>query len=183
MLEIREYTPDYKESVRRICIATGSEKGRTDPVYADYACTLYCDEYADHEVVYLLMDEDKAVGYILCAEDADVYAENMKPYLDHLRELGEHYIMMGEMENRMYQELKQDYPAHMHIDVMEDYTHGGHGTALFNTLIRRLEQDHVKGLNLCVASANERAVKFYKKMGFEVLQDLGQALVMGYKVL
>ena len=181
-MKIIEFSEEYKEDARYICLQTGSEKGRTDPVYAKYATLLYCDEYCDHETVYLLIDGAKAAGYILCAENYETFKENMVPYIDQIKELGRRYAGIASMELQLYDALKEEYPAHMHIDILEEYTHGGYGTALFSTLLERLKKDHVKGLNLAVSAANTRAVSFYKKMGFETIKDLGSALVLGMKI-
>ena len=67
---IKEYMPEYREAMEKVCLATASEKARTDKKHGQFSLLMYCDEYLDRELAYMLMnDEDTPVGYILCAKD------------------------------------------------------------------------------------------------------------------
>ncbi|MBR3358518.1 MAG: hypothetical protein IKG46_11945 [Solobacterium sp.] len=46
--KIRKYTPEYRQRMEEICIATASEKARTDEVHAEFTKKMYCDMYLDH---------------------------------------------------------------------------------------------------------------------------------------
>ena len=169
---IKEYMPEYREAMEKVCLSTASEKARTDKKHGQFSLSMYCDEYLDRELAYMLMNEDDTpVGYILCAKDAEQWAVHMEPYLEKIKDLSEEYYEGAVAQIGFYKSFQEEYPAHMHIDIMEEYTHGGNGTKLFEALLERLKKDQVKGLILGVAKSNERAVSFYKKMGFQIIKD------------
>lgn len=182
-MKIITYEPKYRKSVQNICIATASERARLDPVHGKFSLLMYCDEYLDCEMAYLLMNyQDEPVGYILCAKDSSVWKENMKPYAEQIKALPGDYGRNVEDQLEEYEKYKDRYNAHMHIDIMEGYTSGGNGTKLFETLKNRLAEDGVNGICLGVDKHNERAVSFYKKCGFEILEESEGGYTMGLRL-
>lgn len=169
---VEEYTPEFRDAVRKIHISTASEHARTDAKHRDYSLWMYCDEYINHEVSYLLFDENHIPkGYILCAEDFYQWKENMKPYAEKIKALGNPYDIIVERTLSGYEHLADRYPAHLHIDILEDFTGSGHGTMLMKALFERLEKDHVKGLCLYADKKNKRACGFYKHCGFDIFHE------------
>ena len=177
-MEIIEYLPEYREKMEAICIATASERARTDENHKQFSLLMYCDEYVDRELAYMLMDGKEPVGYILCATSAEKWGEHMQPYLKKMKLISEQYYEQAKQSIEFYRSYSDRYPAHMHIDILEEYTHSGNGTKLFETLIERLKKDNIKGLMLGVSKHNARAVNFYLKMGFKIIleQEYGYTL-------
>lgn len=63
-----------------------------------------------------------------------------------------------------------EYPAHLHIDLLPEAQGRGYGRALIeNALIPALAQARVPGVHLGVDPANTTARSFYVKVGFEEL--------------
>ena len=178
-MKIEMYTPEYKKAMEDICIATASERARTQQRHHDFTLLMYCDEYLDHEKALMLMADEQPVGYVLCAENYAAWKQNMTPYAEKIEALGDPYDKHVHDGLEMYGVYASEYPAHMHIDILEKYTGGGNGTALFHALIGLLKKDGVRGLMLGVDLHNIRAVSFYQKMGFVPLNDLG---LMGLKL-
>lgn len=180
VMTIEPYSSFYREKARNIHIATASDRARNDLRHHDFSLWMYCDEYLDHEIAYLLFDENhEPCGYILCAEDFNRWKENMKPYIEKIKTLGEPYDKLVEHSIEGYKNLADRYPAHLHIDILESCTGNGHGTMLMNTLFERLKKDNVKGLCLGVDKENTRAVNFYKHCGFEVFSSDAFGMGMG----
>lgn len=180
-MKVVPYTKEYREDVRRICIDTASPDNKVNPEHHDFTLMMYCDPYVDHETAFVLLDdEDKPRGYILCAEDYEKFAVNIDPYLQKIRKECPNFANRADIS--MYKKEAEEYPAHLHIDVEESYTGNGHGTALMQTLIAYLKERHVKGLILGVDKNNLRAVSFYKKMGFKVLDETEGGAEMGMKL-
>lgn len=75
---------------------------------------------------------------------------------------------MGERGNP---ELLRDYPAHLHIDILPEFHGQGIGTRLMNTFEDHLLENGVTGVHLYTSSLNRKAVPFYKKMGYAVLEE------------
>jgi len=72
---------------------------------------------------------------------------------------------------RVDDELLSHYPAHLHINLPPGYQGQGHGSALMERLLKELGARGVPGVHLGTNSANEKAVPFYKKLGFELLDE------------
>ena len=182
-VSVRPYTPEYRDQLRAVHMATASEHARSDETHGRFSLLMYCDEYLEHETVLMLVDEnDHACGYIMCAEDYASWRKHMIPYAEEIQKLGEPYAHRPYDAFRDYEAASSEYPAHLHIDILEEYTGNHHGTMLMEALIDHLKQKSVKGVCLGVAKANERAFGFYTKMGFRVLASDEGGAFMGLKL-
>jgi GNAT superfamily N-acetyltransferase len=63
-----------------------------------------------------------------------------------------------------------EYPAHLHIDVLEGYQRQGIGTKLVKALESHLKDMKVIGICLGTSERNYKSIPFYKKNGFELLK-------------
>lgn len=63
----------------------------------------------------------------------------------------------------------QDYPAHLHIDLLPAAQGGGNGRRLMDAFLERLRQAGCPGVHLGVGSANERGIRFYERYGYACL--------------
>ena len=175
------YTPEYREDIRRICIETASPDNKVNPEHHYFTLMMYCDPYIDHETAFILMDdENRPQGYILCAENYREFEKHIDPYLQKIRKECPNYASRADIS--LYEKYQDEYPAHLHIDIMEEYTGGGNGTKLMKTLIDHLKTEHVKGLILGADKNNTRAVSFYKKMGFEAIEENEGGVVLAMKL-
>ena len=182
-MTVEEYRPEWREALRSIHMATASENARTNEKHGKMSLALYCDEYLDQETAYVLLDEDRIPrGYILCAEDAMTWIKNMEPYAEEIRALGPPYDRRAEDALHEYELAYKEYPAHLHIDILEEYTGNHHGTMLMEALLERLKKDQVRGVCLGVAKNNPRAVGFYRHCGFEVLEEDENGYFLGLKL-
>jgi ribosomal protein S18 acetylase RimI-like enzyme len=180
IMKIIPFEEKYRNDAERICVDTGDKDNMINPEHRRFSVLMYCDEYIKYETVYLLVnDEDKAVGYIMCAKDYKSFEKHMTPYLEQIRKECPNFAERADI--REYTVLQEEYPAHMHIDIEEEYTGGGRGSALMNTLLDDCRKSGVKGLMLGVDGKNTRAVGFYKKSGFKVLYDSGSGYLMGIR--
>lgn len=184
-MEIRKYKNKDFEAFRKICIDTAAENMR-DTAEKEKTLTLtYCEYYVEREsgVCFALADEnDTAVGYIICAADNRLYAKSFKPYAKKIAKISLKQGLGAYFGARMYKPFYNDYPAHLHIDILPKYQHSGYGTKLMNALKQELRSRNIKGVMLCVGSSNENAVRFYKKNGFKVLQNVPGGIYMGCKL-
>ncbi len=62
------------------------------------------------------------------------------------------------------------YPSHLHVDLLPDRQGAGWGRRLLETLFAALAAAGPPGVHLGVAAANERAIGFYRRMGFTELR-------------
>lgn len=71
------------------------------------------------------------------------------------------------------------YPAHLHIDILPEYQRQGIGFQLMDTLTVHLREQGVPAVMLSVAGDNEKGKNFYRKYGFQVLEETPNEIVMG----
>lgn len=80
--------------------------------------------------------------------------------------------------------LLEDYPAHLHIDILPEYQGHGGGKKLIAALLAKLQADKVRGIHLMKSGENKGAEVFYCRMGFErypVIMDEGESGEIGRK--
>ncbi len=75
-----------------------------------------------------------------------------------------------------------DHPSHLHVDLLPDWQGAGWGRRLLETLFAALAASGSPGVHLGVAAANERAIGFYRRMGFTELRREHGGLTMGRRL-
>ena len=82
----------------------------------------------------------------------------------------------------MIEKFKDEYPAHLHIDLLPDYHRKGLGTLLMDALCTHLKAKGVKGIMLTLWCKNTNACRFYEKYGFNILDNSGTEHAYGLKL-
>jgi ribosomal protein S18 acetylase RimI-like enzyme len=68
----------------------------------------------------------------------------------------------------------QEYPSHLHIDILPRQQGKGNGRRLIQTLLDALAAKGSSGVHLFVGARNERAIAFYRRLGMtEFSRDSG----------
>lgn len=170
MITVKPYNEKYREDVKLICMNTGPESVFTDEKMKDYILTTYCYYYIEKEPenVFLIVDEnDVAQGYIFGASNFDAYLKAFKPYLQNIRKTGalNWFSAIAEITGHMI--YKKKYPAHLHINLNEDFRRNGNGSLLMKTQLENMSSKGIRGIMLITGSENLPAVNFYRKNGFK----------------
>jgi GNAT superfamily N-acetyltransferase len=76
-------------------------------------------------------------------------------------------------------EVVAGHPAHLHIDLHPRLQGIGVGRRLIERMLTRMAEGGVAGVHLGVDQANERAVGFYRRLGFITLVDVGDVYYLG----
>lgn len=63
--------------------------------------------------------------------------------------------------------LVEQYPAHLHIDILSSHQGQGWGEKMINTLLQKLRANAIPGIYLGMVAENHRAHKFYDRIGFQ----------------
>ncbi len=179
-ISIRKYQESDREQVQGICMATGSGEAQQNEVFQNMLLTAFCNYYIEQEPdnCFVAADGQKAVGYVLCAENAEAWAEIFQDqYIAHLDADPLKMFCQGIMNSPL--QFASEYPAHLHIDILPDYQRMGLGTMLMDTLVQHLKEKGIPGLLLSVAGDNTKGKQFYKKYGFQVLAETPHEIVMG----
>lgn len=168
------------ENMEYICLATAApalrETKKREQATLEMYNRYYTRETTEHCFV-LADDENKAVGYILCAPNPKKYKRGfVKHEAKAILKLNLAWGTAAYASAFANKRYEKQYPAHMHIDILPEYQGQGWGTELVQALFAQLKEEKVCGLMLGVAADNTRAIAFYKKQGFEVL---GGSVTMG----
>ena len=128
--------------------------------------------YIDKEICLILKNDlDEVCGYILCAKDLKVYEKNAYPYYLTLKELDEVKAERFPNANRELERFYPEYPAHIHIDILKEYTGNGVCSKLMPALFEVLKEEKVPRICVLVDTNKKRAVRFYEKMGFKAFEE------------
>jgi ribosomal protein S18 acetylase RimI-like enzyme len=76
----------------------------------------------------------------------------------------------------------RDYPAHLHIDLLERTRGLGLGRALVERQLTALRDRGVPGLYLDVARDNANAIAFYDHLGFAAVHELDRSILMARRL-
>lgn len=173
MVTIRNMKIEDRIAVEQICIATASAKAKATAESVQSTLLLYADFYVkncrDHCFV-AVNQNGQVVGYILCAPDYTFYRKEFtKSELASLLAKGLNYFFMGIGEMVAQIPFRKKYPAHLHIDILDEYQRQGIGHKLMDALINHLKSQEIGGVVLFVDPNNEKGINFYKKYGFSSL--------------
>lgn len=186
MITIRPYRDSDRKAVETICVATApaalvateKRKSQTLLLYNRYytrASQAHCFVAAD--------EQDRPVGYILCAPDFKVFRQGfLSKEVKALCKLGPAAVIQGYGEAALPKPFAKKYPAHLHIDIMPEYQRQGAGRKLMDTLLAHLQNLGVPGVMLVAGAQNHQAVAFYQKYGFQRLGVMGGSIVFGLKI-
>ena len=70
-------------------------------------------------------------------------------------------------------EIADQFPGHLHINLLPDYHRLGLGSQLITTFENHLRTLGVPGLHLGTTNHNHKAVPFYKKHGYKIVRKVG----------
>ncbi|MDB5541183.1 MAG: family acetyltransferase [Devosia sp.] len=173
----------------RVCLKTGDAgkdaTGREDD--PDLLGLIYAVPYQAlaPEFAFVVEGPDGVCGYVLGALDTPAFYEKLEvewfpalaarigdPGPDESRWQGSdwarHAIRHPEF---IYPEALQAYPAHGHIDLLEEARGRGIGRRAMEHLMGKLAAAGARGMHLQVSPRNRGAQAFYRKLGFAVLRD------------
>lgn len=196
MLEIRPYRPTDRADVYDICVRTadagGDARGRysSDALMPDVYAGPYL-EYAPELVsIVATSDGDRAVGYLIGVADTadfvDWHRTNWLPrfaarYAGEPRNDDEAGVIgAGLRPERMLIAELEEFPAHLHIDLLPEAQGQGLGRTLIDGLRDELHKRGVSGLHLSYSPQNTGAAAFYARLGFhELPSSTGEMPIVG----
>jgi len=84
---------------------------------------------------------------------------------DLLEALLQHLYTPEDLLHEDFPQLVEEYPAHLHIDLLPGHQRKGFGRQLMETFCGKLRQEGVKGVHLVMAAENTNGM-FYERLGF-----------------
>lgn len=197
-LTIRQYKNSDLQALYEICLKTGDSgsdatKLFKDPFLLGY---YYAAPYAKihPELTFILANDDIPIGYILGTSDSSFfYRETEKEWFPSLRE---QYPLPpeedGSLDARIIRLIHKghlpkpellSYPAHLHIDILPEGQGRGMGKKLIEVFSAKLIGLKVRKLHLEVGKKNTNAVKFYEKVGFQIIKEFEWSVAYGIDLI
>lgn len=182
MITIRPYESKDRETVQKLCLAN-SGIDLADEKLKQYILLMYCNYYIDMEPenCFVAVDaNDEVVGYTYCAENYDLYESRfVETYLPQAFSLGLKYYIDAKLDLISHSMFRNQYPAHLHIDIFDGYRGQGVGTKLLEALKSHLMSKGIRSLMLVCGSDNDGAIRFYQRNGYELLMTTHLGAAMG----
>jgi GNAT superfamily N-acetyltransferase len=185
---IRNYRPGDQAAAYYVCLKTGNHGDDGEPFYRedpDALGRIFVGPYLKFEpdLALLLEDDEGVCGYALAAFDSrtfyDRYEREWRPTLcaQYPAPTGDSstWTRVQAVHNVYHHpeyfcpEPYDEYPAHLHIDLMARSHRQGHGGRMMRELMDRLRAKGSPGVHLGMSSSNDRAYHFYKSLGFAEL--------------
>jgi ribosomal protein S18 acetylase RimI-like enzyme len=193
---IRPYRDSDLDDLYRICLQTGNGGQDATSMFDDPRILghVFAAPYGLFEPSLAFVAEDEAGvgGYIVGALDSKAFADRLEAgWWPELRarypapppELPPDRWTPDQLAARFIHvpltvpaELAVDYPSHLHINLVPRLQSQGLGRQLMNTLLGALREQGSAGVHFFVWPANQRAVGFYRHLGFTTISAGGPVI-------
>ncbi len=184
---IRNYIEKDKSAVRNICVLTANGYPIATEKQRELLCLLFNDYYTENEADSCFVAanaKDEAVGYIICAKDFGTYKKIFcEQYLPKIKKFNRLQAFIRRIGLWFEGRISDEYPAHLHINIIDGYQRMGLGHKLMGALIAYLKESGVAGVCLFVGSKNQKGISFYKKYGFTEVTRVPSAICFGLKLI
>lgn len=197
---IRPYEPRDLDAMYDICLRTGDSGEDATHLYTDPKILghVYAAPYVmlEPELAFVLEDDTGVCGYVIGAFDTAAFTvryENawlpqirqdyQEPQGDPARFMPEERLIHSLFHpERHLPPFVNEYPSHLHIDLLSRAQGHGQGRRLMETLLSTLREKGSPGVHLGMGIRNERAYGFYKVLGFKELSRNEHAILFGMKL-
>lgn len=209
-IEIRNVTVTDIPQLFKICLKTGDNGKNATSIFNDPYILghYYAAPYAlfAAETSYVAIDDSTGLpaGYILGCTDTFRFNEQRRIYLKSLEKyVCENKDNKSESEANIKATIASDikkttekkeynseeeeywineYPAHLHIDLLPVLQGCGMGHKMMQTFLNNLRNLGVKGVHLGVGGENKPACAFYEREGFSILKQVDWGFWLGMKL-
>jgi len=180
---IRPYRDADVNGISRVCLLTALAGKDATGVYSSdgLVADIFARPYVflEPELAFVV-DDGQVSGYILGVADTRRFVERYRsewlpgfaaryerPSATTTPDEGMRHL--GFTPERMLIDEVDEYPAHLHIDVLPHLQGTGLGRRLIETLVSSLRERGIRGLHLGLDPANTSAAAFYDHLRFQRL--------------
>lgn len=196
-VNIRRFQPTDLDALYQICLRTGLQGADATGHYSDPR--LLGDFYAapyvkqDPGLCLIATQDGKPSGYILGTTDSTEFRTWTETrWFPALRErlprpvevdTSPDAVLLRRIHDGYEPPLcARDYPGHLHIDLLPCAQGVGVGAELMSRFFRVLRERGCPAVHLVVNVANTRAVGFYEKFGFHLVDSSARHRVFGFNL-
>lgn len=192
--KIRKYQPGDERVLYDICLLTGDSGADASALYRDPRLLgeVYVGPYLRYAPshAFVAADDEGVAGYVLGVPDTPAFeAECERSWWPALRA---RYPLSsypsetpdGRIVRLIHKpptaspDVVERYPAHLHIDLLPRIQGQGDGRRLLTVLLDSLASAGAGGVHLGVGLSNQRAIGFYRRMGFTEVHTYTHSLIM-----
>lgn len=179
---VRKATPADLPAIYDICRRTADAGVDATALYCDPQMpgTIWAAPYAlfEPDFTFVLGDGDRpALGYVLAVPDTAAFERRLDAeWWPEARQRFAGFVPRNEAEANALRhivspenhidEIVVQYPAHLHINLLPEAQGSGWGRRLIDTELAALRAAGITGVHLGVSPTNERAMGFYRRLGF-----------------
>lgn len=180
----------------RICLETGQDGGdATGTIDEEILGHFFSAPYAiiEPDVCFILTADGAPCGYIVGTSDSRRFETEcqqrwwpplrekypLRDPSDKTREAG---MVRAIHYGYRAPSYVDEYPAHLHIDILPVGQGFGQGPRMIETFLDKLREKRVPGIHLGVSKGNKRAFAFYPKLGFTPVTESETSIVYGMKL-
>ena len=195
---VRKFQEEDRSNLYHICLATGDSGASALHLYneKDMLGEIYVGPYLSFQPeLSLTLIHAGVAGYALAALDTRAFEDTLSK--EWWPVILEKYTSrspenFNEREKNLFEYIQNpplrpekvvdQYPSHLHIDLLETAQGRGIGKAMMHLLLDTLREKGSKGVHLGMGATNARAFTFYTKLGFTLLDKNDDEWTMGLKL-
>ncbi|WP_322411530.1 GNAT family N-acetyltransferase [Microbacterium invictum] len=185
MPRLRPFRSGDEPALAEICLRTADEGADAtgmlgdDALWAELFVLPYVARHPDLAWV-VETDDGHVAGYVVGTDDTAAFEEwfardwwprsaSREPR--PAESVGRHAELLRYAASRGTgpHRYAEEYPAHLHIDLLPEVQGQGWGRRLVGSLVARLRERGTPGLHLVASAGNTGAVAFYRRLGFDPL--------------
>jgi ribosomal protein S18 acetylase RimI-like enzyme len=182
----RTTDPAEVDRLYDVCLRTGADGEDASALVDDQRLLgeLYLGAYLvlEPDLAFVLDDGAGAVGYVVGTSDTAAFDDLLDArwwpalqaryplsVLDALDpdSMDARLVRLVHTPGRTESHVIQQFPAHLHVDVLPAGQGGGNGRRLLERFFAALRERDVPGVHLGVSPENRQAIGFYEHLGFE----------------
>lgn len=190
---LRQVATGDLEALSAICLKTSDAGQDGTALYSDptYPGLRFSVPYAvlEPDLAFVLCQDGQVVGYVVGTRDTVAFNQHLetqwwpelrKKFADRqpVAPLDDKVLDAIRQPSHTPAELTDNYPAHLHINILPSAQKDGHGRKMVETELDALRAAGVSGVHLGVSLQNEQVCGFYSKLGFKFLMR-SNAIYMG----
>lgn len=183
MTAIRRYQPSDRASVYEVCRRTADAGHDASGIYSDddLMPDIFAGPYLEFEpgLAFVVDTGQRVAGYLLAVAHTrsfvDWFEREWVPRLSRFEHVDppvtpeDAIVHLGYRPERMLIPEVDEYPAHLHIDLLPELQGQGMGRELVRTLLAALRERGIRHVHLAMDPANRAARVFYDRLGFREL--------------
>jgi GNAT superfamily N-acetyltransferase len=197
-LEVRPTTVGDLASLYEVCLRTGDNGEDASHLHHDHTLlgSVYVGPYVvlEEGVGYTPTEDGRPMGYVLGTPDTRRFeAACERSWWPPLRArhpdpaagaTGADRELIAAIHHpaRAPDDVVEQFPAHLHIDLLPSLQGHGWGRRLMGLMMDDLAAAGAPGIHLEAGSRNHRAIGFYRALGFDTLDDDGDTIRMARRL-